>query len=230
MMVLNWGGVGNVTYLGPKGEVVAFDTGPANALLDDFVARRRGLSRDEGGALAASGTPDARVVDRLMRDPYFERPIPKSLDRNHFHRAALAVESLGDADGAATLAAFTVEATAAALRHVSNPPTRWLVCGGGRRNLTLMRMLATRLGAPVYPIESIAWDGDVIEAQCFAYLALRSRRRLPISLPTTTGAPTPLTGGAFWPSQKKGGPGEAGPPVEREGGFAVDSDARGARR
>ena len=117
LMVLNWGGVGNVTYLGADGEIVAFDTGPANALIDDFVGRRRGLSHDEGGALAAAGRVDAGVLARLMSDPYFDRAPPKSLDRNHFHASAREVEKLGDEDGAATLAAFTIEATAAALRH-----------------------------------------------------------------------------------------------------------------
>ncbi|MGD0721186.1 MAG: anhydro-N-acetylmuramic acid kinase [Roseiarcus sp.] len=200
LMVLNWGGVGNVTWLGRNGEIVAFDTGPANALIDDFVARRRGLSHDEGGALAAAGRIDAAVLGRLMADPYFDRAPPKSLDRNHFHQLAREAESLGDADGAATLAAFTVESAAAALRHVDGTPARWLVCGGGRRNLTLMAMLRARLGCLVEPIEAIDYDGDVIEAQCFAYLALRSRRELPLSLPTTTGTPEPTRGGAFWPA------------------------------
>ena len=109
LTVLNWGGVGNVTYLGAANGIVAFDTGPANALLDDFVARRRGLSHDEGGRLAASGRADVGIVAALMGDRYFDRPPPKSLDRNHFHAALAAVELLGDADGAATLAAFTVE-------------------------------------------------------------------------------------------------------------------------
>ena len=135
-----------------------------------------------------------------MRDAYFDRPPPKSLDRNHFHGVAGAVEALADVDGAATLAAFTVEATAAASRHFPIRASRWLVCGGGRRNLTLMRALAARLAARVEPIEAIGYDGDVVEAQCFAYLALRSRQGLPISLPTTTGAPRPLTGGAYWPA------------------------------
>jgi anhydro-N-acetylmuramic acid kinase len=199
-MVLNWGGVGNVTYLGASGEIVAFDTGPANALIDDFVARRLGASRDEDGRLAAAGRVDESIVAALMRDAFFDRPPPKSLDRNHFHAAARAVDSLGDADGAATLAAFTIEATAAAARAFAPAPTRWLVCGGGRRNLTLMRGLAARLATPVEPIEAIGFDGDVVEAQCFAYLALRSRAGLPISLPTTTGAPRPRTGGRFWPA------------------------------
>jgi anhydro-N-acetylmuramic acid kinase len=200
LMILNWGGVGNVTYLGAAGEILAFDTGPASALIDDFVRRRRGLTYDEDGALAASGRVDRRMLAQLMRDPYFERAAPKSLDRNHFHAIAQVVETLDDADGAATLTAFTVEATAAALRHVGPAPARWLVCGGGRHNLALMRSLGARLAASVEPIEAIGYDGDVVEAQCFAYLALRARRNLPISLPTTTGAPRPLTGGAFWRS------------------------------
>jgi anhydro-N-acetylmuramic acid kinase len=198
LMVLNWGGVGNVTWLGANNEIVAFDTGPANALIDDFLLRRRGLSHDEGGKLAASGHVDAQAMARLMSDSYFDRPAPKSLDRNHFHALGAAVDSLGDADGAATLAAFTVEATAAALRCVAGTPLQWLVCGGGRHNATLMRALAIRVGAPVRPIEAIGYDGDVIEAQCFAYLAIRSRRGLALSLPTTTGAPRPMAGGVYW--------------------------------
>ena len=118
LMILNWGGVGNVTYLGAEGEIIAFDTGPANALIDDFLLSRRGQAFDEGGALAASGRVDAPALETLMRDPYFDRPAPKSLDRNHFRALAACVERLSDADGAATLSAFTVESTAAALRHV----------------------------------------------------------------------------------------------------------------
>ena len=110
------------------------------------------------------------------------------------------MEALTDADGAATLAAFTVEATALAARYFPRKPARWLVTGGGRRNATLMRALRDRLDAVVEPIEAIAFDGDQLEAQCFAYLALRSRRGLPLSLPTTTGAKTPTTGGVYWPA------------------------------
>ena len=155
LMILNWGGVGNVTYLGAEGEIVAFDTGPANALIDDFLLSRRGLAFDEDGALAASGRVDAQALETLMRDPYFDRPAPKSLDRNHFSALAACVERLSDADGAATLSAFTVEATAAALKHVPQAPARWLVCGGGRRNPNLMRRLAERL-----QVERRAGRGD----------------------------------------------------------------------
>ena len=197
VMVLNLGGVGNVTYVDGK-TCIAFDTGPASALLDDFVFKRTGKAYDEGGALAASGQADAAMVAHFMANPFFGRPAPKSLDRQDFRARAAGVEALGDADGAATLAAFTVEATAAALRHVPRAPARWLVCGGGRLNATFMRLLAARLGVPVDPVEAIGWNGDVIEAQCFAYLAVRSAQGLPLSLPTTTGVPRPLTGGELW--------------------------------
>jgi anhydro-N-acetylmuramic acid kinase len=199
LMVLNWGGVGNVTYLGRAGEIVAFDTGPANAPIDDFVRRRRGLSHDEGGALAQQGRADEAMIAAWMRDSYFARPAPKSLDRNHFHALTQGADALSDEDGAATLAAFAVEATAAARAHVPEAPARWLVCGGGRRNRVLMALLEERLGVRVEPVEAIGQDGDFIEAACFAHLALRSRRGLPLSLPTTTGVPRPLTGGVFWP-------------------------------
>ena len=199
LMVLNWGGVGNVTYLGRQGEIVAFDTGPANALLDDFVRRRRGLSHDENGALAAQGRVHADLVAAWMQDGYFARLAPKSLDRNHFHALVAGAEALSDADGAATLAAFTVEATAAALAQVPESPRRWLVCGGGRRNATLMQALVRRLGVAVDAIETLGQDGDLVEAACFAHLALRARRGLPLSLPSTTGVPAPTQGGVFWP-------------------------------
>ena len=201
LMILNWGGVGNVTYLGADGEIIAFDTGPANALIDDFLTARRGLAYDENGALGESGRVDLETLAALMSDPYFDRPAPKSLDRNHFRAAAACVKRLTDADGAATLSAFTVESTAAALNHVPQAPARWLVGGGGRRNRNLMRRLGQRLKVEVEPVEAIGFDGDSIEAQCFAYLALRSRRGLPISFPATTGAPKPMTGGVFWPAR-----------------------------
>jgi anhydro-N-acetylmuramic acid kinase len=194
LMVLNLGGVGNVTWL--DGDVViAFDTGPANALIDDFVRTRRGVPCDEGGKLAASGTPDKEMVAAFMQHPYFAKPAPKSLDRNEFHAVATAVEKLSDADGAATLAEFTVASVVAALCHVPRSPFRWLVAGGGRHNAHLMRRLAEELKTQVTPCEGVGWNGDYLEAQCFGYLAVRSLHGLPISLPSTTGVPQPLTGG-----------------------------------
>jgi anhydro-N-acetylmuramic acid kinase len=130
-----------------------------------------------------------------MDNPYFAAPAPKSLDRQDFHTRARILSGLNVADGAATLAAFTIEATAAALQHVPSPPTRWLVTGGGRLNAHLMAGLAARLKVPVEAVESVGWNGDYLEAQCFGYLAIRSVRGLPLSLPTTTGVPRPLSGG-----------------------------------
>ncbi|PZN96028.1 MAG: anhydro-N-acetylmuramic acid kinase [Hyphomicrobiales bacterium] len=194
VMVLNLGGVGNVTYIDGD-EVIAFDTGPASAILDDFVLRRLGQPYDSDGALAASGQVHGDLVAAFMDNPFFDRPAPKSLDRNDFHRRAQVGETLSDADGAATLAALTVESLVAALRHVPRAPTGWLVGGGGRLNRHFMARLSERLGVPVEPVEAAGWDGDALEAQTFAYLAIRSVKGLPLSLPGTTGVPRPLTGG-----------------------------------
>jgi anhydro-N-acetylmuramic acid kinase len=194
LMVLNLGGVGNVTYLDAE-TTLAFDTGPASALLDDFVRRRRNMPFDAGGALAAAGTVDQTVLAELMANPFFAAKPPKSLDRNDFHARAKIVDALGDADGAATLAAFTVAATAAANLHVPQTPRRWLVAGGGRLNAAFMEGLREALGVPVEPVETVGWNGDFLEAELFAFLAVRSLCGLPLSLPTTTGVPHPMPGG-----------------------------------
>jgi anhydro-N-acetylmuramic acid kinase len=200
LMVLNLGGVANVTYLDGD-TVIAFDTGPASALLDDFLLRRRGEPFDRDGALAASGTPDPALLEKLLSHPYFTRPAPKSLDRNAFHAWAAEIDRINDdARGAATLTAFTVASVASAAHLVPGIPKFWLVTGGGRHNLAIMDSLRQALGVPVMPVEAVGWDGDFLEAQCFAYLAVRSRAGLPLSLPTTTGAPHPLSGGEFWPA------------------------------
>jgi anhydro-N-acetylmuramic acid kinase len=194
LMVLNLGGVANVTYI--DGDVVvAFDTGPASALIDDFVLRRRGVPYDEDGRLAAAGTPDADLVAAFMDNPFFDRPAPKSLDRQDFHARARGVDTLSDRDGAATLAEFTIASVAASLRHVPRLPQRWLVTGGGRRNAHFMRRLRETLAVRVDPVEAVGWDGDFLEAQAFGYLAVRSTRGLPLSLPTTTGVPRAMSGG-----------------------------------
>lgn len=197
--ILNIGGVANVTWIGDgDADIVAFDTGPGNALLDDWTKRRTGAAYDRDGALAASGRADPATVRAWLAHPYFDRRPPKSLDRDQWDIAALGPLSLGlndmnDADGAATLMQFTVEAIAAALAHLPAPPERWYVCGGGRHNAALMRALAGRL--PIASVDDLGWDGDATEAECFAYLAVRSRLGLPISLPGTTGVANPMTGG-----------------------------------
>jgi anhydro-N-acetylmuramic acid kinase len=192
--VLNIGGISNVTWIGgDDDDPVAFDTGPGNALLDDWVAGTTGLDCDRDGQVSAAGRVDADVLAALLRNPYFAAPPPKSLDRLDF--ANDAVRGLSPGDGAATLARFTAEAIARGVAHLPSRPVRWLVTGGGRRNPTIMEGLREALGVPVDPVEAVGWDGDALEAQAFAFLAVRSVRGLPLSVPTTTGVPVPTTGG-----------------------------------
>ncbi|HUF87833.1 MAG TPA: anhydro-N-acetylmuramic acid kinase [Thermohalobaculum sp.] len=202
VVFLNLGGVANVTWIDPAadapqapGALIAFDTGPANALIDDFMAARTGQGYDAGGATAARGRVAGRVLDALPASPYIAKRPPKSLDRNDFIPVLEAVSDLSTEDGAATLTAFTADCVATALDHMPRPPARWLVCGGGRRNLTMMRMLAERLAAPVEPVEALGLDGDMLEAQAYAYLAVRVLRGLPTSAPGTTGCRAPVSGG-----------------------------------
>ena len=195
LAVLNIGGVANVTWIGADGDFTACDTGPGNGPLDDWAMRHTGAAFDRDGALARCGRADPAVMGRLLAHPYFARPAPKSLDRLDFSAllAASGLAALAPADGAATLTAF-IAATVAATR-LPAAPRRWLVTGGGRRNPAIMAALAASLPAPVEPVEAVGWDGDALEAQCFAFLAARVARRLPLSFPATTGAPAPLAGG-----------------------------------
>ncbi len=195
--VLNIGGVANVTFVGTQGELTAFDTGPGNALIDDWIYRKTGECFDRDGACAARGTVDQAVLGALLSDPYFTTPPPKSLDRNYF--PARHLERLSLEDGAATLAQFTVEAVAMAERHAPVAPTRWLVVGGGRHNPTIMRRLSERLEASVISAESSGFDGDAVEAEAWAYLGVRSVLGEPITFPGTTGVGRPLTGGVLCP-------------------------------
>ena len=195
LAVLNIGGVANITWIGADGALLACDTGPGNGPLDDWVRARTGAAFDRDGALAASGTANASVLASLLTHPYFARAMPKSLDRLDFSAALAAsgLSGLSAADGAATLAAFTAEAVARA--PLPGRPRRVLVCGGGRRNPAIMAALRARLGVPVDPAETVGWDGDALEAQCFAHLAVRVRRGLPLSFPGTTGVARPMPGG-----------------------------------
>ena len=190
--VLNLGGVGNLTWFAADGRWGSFDTGPANALIDDWVAQQTGASHDEGGALAAAGSIHAGVLTAMLDLPWFDLPPPKSLDRAAFSIAP--VRGLGPADGAATLTAFTAETVRLALGQVP-PLHRLLVTGGGRHNATLMRMIAERTGVAVEPVEAVGWNGDALEAEAFAWLAVRSAARQPTSWPETTGVPVPVCGG-----------------------------------
>jgi len=195
LAVLNVGGVANATWIGRDGTLIAFDTGPGNALIDDWMQRHRGVTRDEGGALAATGRVHDRYVTEYLRHSYFGEPPPKSLDRNAF--ALELVDELSVADGAATLTAFTAASVARAREHFPEQPQLWVVSGGGRLNKTLMAMIAGLVESAVAPAEAVGMDGDAVEAEAWAYLAVRSLKGLPITFPGTTGVSRPLTGGVL---------------------------------
>lgn len=195
VVFVNIGGVANLTYAAPGEDPVAFDTGPGNALVDDLMFARRGLPFDRDGAAAASGRADAAIVEKLLDHPYFAAPPPKSLDRDSF--TGTDVESLTTEDAAATLTAFTAATIARAFAHLPQTPARAIVCGGGAHNKTMMRELSHRLPCPAVAAEAFGWSSDAIEAQAFAYLAVRCQKNLPITFPMTTGVKAPLSGGRF---------------------------------
>ncbi|MGL5009729.1 MAG: anhydro-N-acetylmuramic acid kinase [Paracoccaceae bacterium] len=197
---LNLGGVGNLTWVDPRAALpevacLAFDTGPANAPLNDLMQTRLGLPQDAGGTLAASGTPDESIIAAFLNHPYFLRIPPKSLDRNDFPGLLPAVQNLSDADAAATLTHAAAAAVARGLEHFPTPVARILVTGGGRHNPTLMAALTQRCALPIAPVEDINLNGDMLEAQAFAHLAVRVLRHLPTSGPTTTGVAAAVGGG-----------------------------------
>ena len=200
LAVLNIGGVANVTFIGADGALLACDTGPGNGPLDDWAACHASLACDRDGVLSAAGRVDAGVLARLLADPWFRRPMPKSLDRLAFGAtlAASGLDALAACDGAATLVAFI--AGAVARIPLPEMPRRWLVCGGGRHNPSIMAALRARLGA-VAPVEDVGWDGDALEAQCFGFLAVRVLRGLALSFPGTTGVGRPLPGGRIQEGQ-----------------------------
>jgi len=193
--VLNLGGVANVTFVGRDGELVAFDTGPANGLVDSWVEAETGARFDADGALAAAGQVHPDVLDTLMDHPFFDQPGPKSLDRADF--TIQPARGLSAADGAATLTAFTAASVAAGLALLPERPVRLIVAGGGRRNPTMVRMIGERCGLVPEPSDALGWNGDAMEAEGFAYMAVRTLGELPISFPGTTGCPTPMTGGVL---------------------------------
>ena len=241
VLVVNIGGVANVTWIGADSEasrpsepsareaalhgerssaswehqkILAFDCGPGNALIDDWVFKHTKARCDEGGQLAAKGKPDRAAVEQFLADPFFDLPAPKSLDRNHFSsvipaEAGIHLQRKVDSsfrwndvawsleDGAATLTAFTAAAIMEAVRIVPEKPKCLLICGGGRHNPVMMEMLK-QYQLPVHPVEEVGWNGDMLEAEAFAYLAARSVQGLPLSLPSTTGVPKPQTGGTLF--------------------------------
>jgi len=224
VMVLNLGGVANITYINPpKGELlsnavqasaeqsvarsrgleieetcdlIAFDCGPANALMDDFIKIRQGLEFDRDGMIASTGQVQDNIIAAFQRDDYLSKSPPKSLDRNHW--SIDCVRYASDEDGMATLMEMTVLGVLGALDHLPQMPRAVYLAGGGRKNLYLADMLAQRLGVSVLPLDTLGYNGDATEAEGFAYLAVRSILGLPLTLPSTTGVREPLTGGVVF--------------------------------
>src|SRR4051794_20708750 len=196
LVVVNIGGVANITYIDGPDTLIACDTGPGNALLDDFMFRTTGQPFDCEGRLASRGVADEAWVSRALRHPFFALPPPKSLDRNDF--ANLELRDVSPADGAATLTAFTAAAIASVISLLPKMPKSWIIAGGGARNLTMVRMLRERVApASVEAADALGWSADAIEAQAFGFLAARGLKGLPLSYPATTGVPMPMTGGVI---------------------------------
>jgi anhydro-N-acetylmuramic acid kinase len=193
--ILNLGGVANVTFVGSDGALVAFDAGPGNALIDDWMRERTGRVFDEDGSNAARGRPDEELLAWLLQHPFFRKPPPKSLDRNWFSHRLVGHHTVED--GAATLTAFTARAIARALDFAPEKPGRWILAGGGTRNGELLRLIGHHVGAAVTTADAVGWSAAFLEAQAFAYLAVRSLKGLPLTYPSTTGVPEPTTGGVL---------------------------------
>lgn len=192
---VNIGGVANVSFVGADGSLMAFDTGPGNALIDDLISKANGLAFDDGGKLALSGTINEPIVEDYLANDYFQAPVPKSLDRNAFDIRP--VSELSTEDGLATLTAFTVRAIIEAQRHFPSPPKSWIVSGGGRLNNAILQALSRGVAESVLTAEQAGFRGDSIEAEAWAFLAVRSCEGLPLTYPGTTGVSCPVTGGTL---------------------------------
>lgn len=205
--ILNIGGSANLTYIAKREkkaglDIIGFDTGPGNSLLDDWVHRNSGKNFDENGDFAASGKINKKLLDQVLSDPYFAKVPPKSLDREYFSQLIYNLFETGEKisleDGAATLAAITAKAVVKASAFLPSKPAKWFVCGGGRKNNAIMAMLAKNLKGKVEKIEALGFNGDVLEAQAFGFLAVRAFYGMNLSLPETTGVKRLVTGGAFY--------------------------------
>ena len=191
---VNIGGVANVTWIGAQGDMIAFDTGPGNALIDDWVLKHAGVAHDVDGALAARGSSNESIIEQFLGHPFFKLVPPKSLDRNSF--AAFSLDGLSPSDGAATLVEVTARSIARTLDLLPKPARGWIICGGGRHNPTIMKSLRQKL-PNVQTAEEVGFNGDSMEAEAWAYLAVRSQKKLSFTFPMTTGVSQPMTGGVL---------------------------------
>ena len=200
IVILNLGGVGNLTYINDN-KIIAFDTGPANALINDYMQEKFNLPFDENGKLALAGKVNEKIVEEFLREDYFNKKYPKSLDRNEFSKYLDAVSDLIPSDAAATLSMLTIASAVEAYKLTPQNVTLLLVAGGGRFNNFIVDNIRSKLDINVVKIEYLGVNGDAIEAETFAYLAIRSKLNLPISLPTTTGVTAACSGGVLYQNQ-----------------------------
>lgn len=199
LALLNIGGVSNITWLGSKeDQLLGFDIGPGNGLIDEWIRANSNLPWDEKGKLAALGQVHQNFIEKWLSHTYFNQLPPKALDRKTFKSYLEDIKFLSLEDGAATLTAFTAAALEKALSYLPEKPLKWIVSGGGTHNETLLKMIEEKIQQPLQKASYLGWDGDALEAQAFAFLAVRSLKGLPLSYPGTTGAPYPLIGGTLW--------------------------------
>lgn len=198
MVFVNIGGISNITYIGADNELIAFDTGPGNALIDQWVQAHAGIPYDQGGMIAAEGQVIEGLVDKYLDDPYFTKKVPKSLDRNDFRVPDPSKASLED--GARSLAHLSAAAIFKACEHLPEAPKLWIICGGGRHNPSIMtdlKEMSDAMEAEVVSAEEAGFDGDAMEAEAFGYLAIRAKLGLPLTFPDTTGVEKPVSGGVL---------------------------------
>ena len=198
--VINIGGVGNITWINGE-NMIAFDTGPGNAMIDDWIKQHTGKTYDQDGKIAAAGTVDKSIIEQFLSLPYFLKKHPKSLDRNDFN--GIKIDSLSLEDGAATLTEMTVQSIALSISQCPEKPSALYITGGGRHNTYMMKRLGQVTVLSVHSTDTLGWDGDAMEAQGFAYMAVRTLLNEPISFPSTTGCPTPTVGGIIAKSNRK---------------------------
>ncbi len=198
MVFVNIGGISNLTFAGTDGRISAYDSGPGNTLIDQWVEAQTGDTYDSGGAIAAGGKVVRELAPRYLAHPFFTSNQRRSLDRNDFAPPARHEASLED--GARTLAHVTAAAIVRSAAHLPEPPRTWIVSGGGRHNRVIMddlKRLAEAQGGKVRAAEQAGFDGDAMEAEAWAYLAVRSLDGKPLTFPETTGVSVPVTGGVL---------------------------------
>lgn len=195
-VVINIGGISNITYVKKKNDIISFDTGPGNYLINEWVKNKSQIEFDEGGKIATSGKVDKDILNKFLGDSYFKKKYPKSLDVKDFNLNKVSQLSLED--GCATLSMFTVESICLAVKSLDTKPNKILFTGGGRKNKFIINSIRKKLNIPIFLIDEFNLDGDFIESQTFAYLAIRSYLKKFITFPNTTGVKQSSLGGKIF--------------------------------